>query len=570
MKRSMKIAAPDLSAVSKKTVSRKLFHGIAPLCAAVFLSSCGGGGSISGGGNNSGGGNGSNSGAISFSASPISFKAAGPFAQAPATQTVTGTVTGLTSSGTLYITVVANNPNSFFTVTNATISGNSGQVGVIPAVPVGLQPGSYKGSITVKACLNDPTCATGQLSGSPQTIQVSYENGTGVDGDTVTPRVVPANATGTVILRGGGFTGATSVSFGGVAATSMTIASNTEIHASYPALAAGTYPVTINAGGIAYTASLVAVSPPAFTQTLLAYPAGVGAQGPLGIEYDAQRTALLIALPGTTSTNNELNYTLLRYAFDRNTNTWGSPTQITLQGLGQIHLSPDGSHLLALTQSGVQTIMVELDPVTLAQTDATILYFTYNVAGFALANDGNALVVLSSGAQFGDSFAFGTFSRVFSPMSGTGIGLPVASGNGAIVELGSAEFVASNEMIATSGAHTSGGSTADLAGDLFLNGSNVENPTGQILADVSTAFNAVNWAGTRAFGYTPNVSSCAPTLSTFDLTATPSGGQYPIIGAPISLPHSCDNGPDLLAVTPDGSTVFIAGSTGVYVQPVTP
>jgi hypothetical protein len=47
-------------------------------------------------------------------------------------------VTNVTSSGTLYITIAVNNPGSFFTVINMTITGNSGQLKVIPAAPSSL------------------------------------------------------------------------------------------------------------------------------------------------------------------------------------------------------------------------------------------------------------------------------------------------------------------------------------------------------------------------------------------------------------------------------------------------
>lgn len=135
------------------------------------------------------------------------------------------------------------------------------------------------------------------------------------------------------------------------------------------------------------------------------------------------------------------------------------------------------------------------------------------------------------------------------------------------------EFIASQEMIVDSGAETGLGSTADLAGDMILNGPNVESQSGQLLGGLNTgvgdSFYLVNWAGTRAYGYSPNATSCAPTLSTFDLTVTPSGGQYPVLGTPILLPQGCDNGQgDLLAITPDGATVFIAGSNGIIVQPL--
>src|SRR5208282_5168700 len=266
---------------------------------------------------------------------------------------------------------------------------------------------------TVSVCLNDPTCSTGQLTGSPKTISVNYDVASGVDGDTVTPRVVPANAAGSVILRGAGFTGATNVSFGSSAAVSMTVVSDTEIDASYPPLAAGTYPATINSGGITYNAALVAVAPPAFSATLISPPtSGL----PTEIEYDAQRTALLVLFAQASP-----NFELQRYAFDENTNTWGSPTQVSMQNLVQFHVSPDGSQLLALVQGATQANIVELDPVTLQQTNSTPIN-TADACGFALANDGNGIVGNCVPSQT-PGFVFGTFSHTVSPMASQTAGI---------------------------------------------------------------------------------------------------------------------------------------------------
>jgi hypothetical protein len=554
-----------------RPVSRNIVGGVLLGCAAALLGSCGGGGSGTPAQPPS-------PGSLILSTSKIVFKAAGPFARAPATQMVTGTVGGLTTSGTLYIKVVANNPNGFFTVSNVLIAGDSGQVSVIPEAATSLEAGSFKGSITVTACLNDPTCQTGQLSGSPQTIPVEYDIASGVDGDTVTPRVVAANTTGTVVLRGAGFTGATSVSFGSAAATSITVVSDSEIDASYPALAAGTYPVSVDSGSISDSASLVAVSPPAFTQTFIQYPLGVGGPVPMEIEYDAQRTALYVLMPGTGASNP----TLLRYAFDGS--AWGSPTQISMANLQQVHLSSDGTHLLALASADVDHVsMVELDPVTLAQTGVNTVSSPNpgdTACGFALANDGNAIVDF----QFGTGFVglvFGTFSGEFTPISDGGGCNPVASGNGAVVALGGTsvhDFVTSSETVIDSGAETSVNATSDLAGDELLNGSVVQNQAGQILGYLTTSYSVINSAGTRAYGYTGDPTSCAAALSTFDLTATPTPVQYdpqspqfPVLGTPTALPSGCfTDGQYVLAITPDDATVFIARPDGVIVQPISP
>jgi hypothetical protein len=550
MRSSIK-AAPSGSLEAFVTMAnQKYIRGIVLICAAVLTSSCGGGSSSTGG---------QGTGSVSFSATTISFSAAGPFAQAPATQTITGTVTGVTS-GTVYVAIQTNDPNGFFTLTNVTTAGNSAQVGVIPGVPSSLSAGSYSGSITVSVCLNDPTCNTGQLSGSPKTISVGYAVGSGVDGDTVTPRVVPANAAGTVILRGAGFNGATSVNFGSSAAASLTVVSDTEIDASYPPLAAGSYPVTINSGGITYNATLVAVAPPAFSATFISPPtSGLPAE----IEYDAQRAALFVSFVQAPP-----NFELQRYAFDENTNTWGSPTQTSLQNLVQFHLSPDGTHLLALVQSTSQANMIELDPVSLQQGNSTPIN-TAEACGFALANDGNGIVGNCSPGQT-PGFVYGTFSHTVSPMliQTAGIHPTGASGNGAIVALDGSNFIASTETVSQSGTV---GYSVDLIGDKFMDATAVLSQTGQLLGSVSTPLggaDVINWAGTRVYGYTPSNTSCVSILSTFDLTASPTGGQYPEIGTPISLPQSCDTGGDQIAITPDGTTVFVLSTTGVFVQPV--
>lgn len=515
------------------------------------------------------------SGSVSFSTNTISFKAAAPFAQAPSSQTITGTVTGVTT-GTLYVTVQVNNPNSLFTVTSPTITGNSGQVSVVPAIPSGLSVGSFSGSITVNVCLNDATCQTGQLSGSPQTIPVSYVVASGVDGNTVTPRVVPANTAGTVILRGAGFTGATSVNFGSAAASSLTVVSDSEIHASYPALAAGSYPVTINSGNISFSASMLAVSPPAFTATAIPYPSGDALIYPdtAGIEYDAERTTLFVLLPGGNSTNP----TLLRYGFDGS--AWGSPTQVSMAGLQRVHLSPDGTHLLALVMpDSTDTSMVELDPVSLAQTKVTTVANpsvpeSGTVAcGFAIANDGNAIVEFALGDN---GFAFGTSSRLFTLMSTDGTCDPVASGNGAVVALGGTNYLAFSGTFTQQGAQTDSEATADFVGDKFVYFGSVEDGAGQFLGYTNGLVGQIiNSPGTRVYGITLDPNLGVPTLATFDLTATPSGNPplFPQLGTTMALPDtcspgSCSGGFYALATTPDGSVLFIAGPDGVIVQPI--
>ncbi len=132
--------------------------------AVLFVAACGGGG---------GGGMPAPPATLSVSPSSLTFLANGPSDSTPAAQTVIGTVTGV-SSGTLYITIVGSGP-AIGAISTVTITSNSsGQSSVSVPAPATLGIGTYTGTISVTACLNDPQCATGKLSGSPQTVNVTY------------------------------------------------------------------------------------------------------------------------------------------------------------------------------------------------------------------------------------------------------------------------------------------------------------------------------------------------------------------------------------------------------------
>jgi hypothetical protein len=122
-----------------------------------------------------GGGGGSTPPPVTFSLSTntVSFATAAPDYGTPAPTTVTATVTG-PASGTLYIIVSLGNP-SLVTVSNFAVTSNtSGQATITPVDASTLSAGTYTEALTVTACLNDSTCHTGQLQGSPQTITVNY------------------------------------------------------------------------------------------------------------------------------------------------------------------------------------------------------------------------------------------------------------------------------------------------------------------------------------------------------------------------------------------------------------
>jgi hypothetical protein len=541
---------------------------------ALMLSSCGGGGG--------GGGTSQNQspGTIQFSTTSVTFTAATSYAETPQDQTITGTVTGV-SAGTLYFKIVENNPN-IATVTGFTVTGNSGQASIVPASPSTLPAGKHQGSITVHACLNDATCGSGELTGSPQTIAVTYQIGSSVDGETMMPRVVPANTPGSVILRGSGFTGASGVSFGVTPASQVSVVSDTEIHASYPALAAGTYPVSINSGAIAFSGTLSVIDSPVFAPTFLSNPTQ-GAAAYSRMYFDAERNALLVILDSA----------LLRYTFDGS--TWSAPAQVTINGgLQQVSLSPDGTKLLALLSSATVTTstvsMAELDPVTLVQTNITSTSYPSNdppmlgaYGTFAYANDGNAIV--STTAAPGSVWVYGTVSRTWSVLYDTlnerlTPGSMAGSGDGSIVMIESQQYDASPgtaQFNPIQGNVDSSLSSTDLTGNEFATNGKVVDGKGQLLGAVAAGGGAsgpdgvvINPAGTRL--YAVETTATQLELHTFDLTAAPVNGVYPEIGTPVALDEDPRNlgYTQALIISPDGRTVFVQGPYGIAVQPVTP
>jgi hypothetical protein len=128
----------------------------------ILLSACGGGG----------GGTGGAGSGLTMALSPASLSFATTDANAPPAQSVQATFTG-TASGTLYVLITPADP-SLVTVDGISASGNTGHGLVTPAAPSVVGPGSHSTTISVVACIDDPTCATNQVNGSPQTVSVTY------------------------------------------------------------------------------------------------------------------------------------------------------------------------------------------------------------------------------------------------------------------------------------------------------------------------------------------------------------------------------------------------------------
>jgi hypothetical protein len=445
--------------------------------------------------------------------------------------------------------------------------------------------------MTIRACLNDSTCATGQLRGSPQTLNVTYTIGSSVRGDSVMPHAVPANESGTVVIRAQSLRSVTDVRFGTIPASAVTVVSDTEVHADYPALPAGTYAVSLNSGAVAFNGSVEAVGPVTYATQTLALPETPSLLS--FVRYDAKRRALLVGgyfFPSQSSSTNKL----WRYTF--NNGTW-SAASIPIAGLRDAVLSPDGSRILALTNAGV----VELAPDGLTSLRTVSPPAEVTAQGFVLsqiaaANDGHAIITSRSEtiSSIGPIYYYAISAGTFAPTTREIVGIPAlaASADGSrvfltqssisppqpilddIASVGvfaptyplAAQPVATGNSASRFIAYNTG--TAVVFANDYRNQNGDVGALGTIPATQGQGIRKiiVNPAATRAF-----VLRLDNTLHSYALDQNPVNGQYPEVGAGITVTPPAPPGSVLhTAVTPDGGTLFFAGIDGVLIVPALP
>ena len=141
---------------------RRALRTLAFTVPMALISACGGGG-----------GDGSD-GTFSLSTHRLSFSASDPSSEtAPNPEIVQATVTGVTS-GNLYIRVeVAGDAvtGGDIAITGAT----TGQATIYPLSPALLGPGDHTATVTIYICTSSIECTSGNLSGSPQRVEVDYK-----------------------------------------------------------------------------------------------------------------------------------------------------------------------------------------------------------------------------------------------------------------------------------------------------------------------------------------------------------------------------------------------------------
>lgn len=550
-----------------------------------MLVACGGGGAPSG------------PTFVSLSTKTLNFSAVTPTAEVPNSQVITATVSGVT--GTVYVKIDIDGVVVASVSNVSIISDTQGQASIIPGSPGNLGVGTHNSVVTVSICTTDINCSGAQLNGSPKTMNVTYTVGSSVRADAVAPYIGTTNRAGNVILRGTGFTPATTVSFGGMPGTILSIPSDTEIRASYPAMVAGTHVVTLNGGSISFTESLVIVDPPNYSGTTLNYPSSP--QQIRELVYDSGRKALLVGVGFSDASTNKV----LRYTFANG--AWQTPVSATVADLRDFALSLNGSKLISVADD----YLVELDPVTLTAVTTTSKPQNYSCCeylnGVMMANDGNAVITtydkIYSGwtrlhlysvpqSVFTTPSLGGTAPYIYNTFNSIIAGVSSDGGSIAIMEsLAPAppifKYNSSTGVLAATSSNLSPyypliyPPVFDRAGSRMVMASGHSfNPDYSVYdANYSrlgtfpstTEAYAVAPDGTRAYTFENNSGVCK--VRAFDLANIPAYGTLPMTEIVTGFPISVSCAGDLpnkivMVVNPANDTLFIAGTLLIDVVPL--
>jgi IPT/TIG domain-containing protein/BACON domain-containing protein len=420
----------------------------------------------------------------------------------------------------------------------------------------------------------------------------------------VTPYVATSGTTEEVILRGDQLhiTASLPILFGSTQIPTHTIVSETEIRVTPPSLTAGSYRVSVgnrlnNPNIVRSAANLVVVDPPAYPATTIAYPPATPAsdgspflRGPRRIIYDAERKALIVgvfySLFVSPTVVLDPSPEIYRYAFSGS--AWSStPTILPVAAMRDLTMTLDGKKLLVTSDKAIK----QFDPVTLAAGSSTsAMTFDDFLDRLAIANDGTAIVAGGiSGNAGGDAFKYSVLDGIFTPfpipfsVSGGNVGasadgsrvvliqqgiFPEHSGilyNASTGVLSATGLVlnAESPVLDRRGTRISIGrfpSTGIYDSNFQLLGTLPDVRGAPLLHSMRADWPALSPNGLRAY------SVSGATLHTYDLSAAVSG-VFPEIGTGTSLPSDPGGDNIAIAVSPDGGTLFIAGSDSIVVIP---
>lgn len=517
-----------------------------------------------------GGSGGDESTRTEISTHAISFSAAGPDVATPASQVFTATF------GTDIAHLAVVHSGAAIGDVTSVMNGRTATITVVPAAPGDIGPGPFVGAVAVTGyTCADATCSK-LAAADTATVSVSYQVSPLVQ--LVTPYVAIAGATDDVVIRGVGFRSfnVTGVQFGDVAATAFTPVANStvEIRATHPALTAGTYPVRLIAtnfqGEITTTATLVVVDPTTYAAATLAYPTAPSAVR--GLTYDAERRALLVVTDAGGGS-------IVRYPYTGT--AWGTPTEVTA-GLRDVALSIKGTPLYGITS----TAFVPVDPVTLSVGTAVAapsMVADSFLKNIVVGNDniGVITVGLDSTTTLTNPYAYSPFgNQLLQVGSRLDNATPAMTANGVLAYLiqGSASLTsdvqaqryvtgASQPFISSTITTRQNGVAPVISRSgnrLVVRGTRVFDGNESLLGTLpdTTVAIALKPDGSRAYTYDPTLGG----ILVYDISVDRDEAAYAALGAPVPVAGNPGSAPKMI-ISPDGRTLFLAGSAQVVVQP---
>lgn len=502
-----------------------------------------------------------------ISTTSINFSATAPDAATPAAQTVTATF------GADVVHLAAIHSGEGIARVTYTLAGKTALLTIEPSAPSAIGAGRYTGVVAITG----HTCANAKCSnlaaGNTLTLAVTYQVSPVVQ--LVAPGVATAGRSATAIIRGVGFQkyAIRGVTFGATPATSFTIVSNNELRAAHPALAAGNYPVQVDIpthqGVITSTATLKVVEPTAYAAGTLSYPAAASAIRTL--LYDAERSALVVATDANGGT-------LIRYPYVDG--AWNAANSVTIGALQGVALTLDGAQLLAIST----TALTPLDAVSLVKGTAIAapsLATDNFLKNISVANTNRAVITTGiSTSTATAAYLYDVRTAALTKLSTTlNNATPAASADGSRIVLiqGHAAlttapsvnlFDASSNAFSASAVALNQTSVAPAmdgsATRTVPNGINVYDANLSLMGTLpaTTLAVALKPDGKRAYTY----DSAAAAVLTFDTSTDKDGNALPQIGTAAALAGNPGGGV-IMTISPDGNTLFLAGSAQVVVQP---
>jgi hypothetical protein len=394
----------------------------------------------------------------------------------------------------------------------------------------------------------------------------------------VSPYVGTSNVANDVIIRGWGFSGATQVHFGATTASTVSVVSDTEVHATYPALAAGSYPVTVDS--LPTRANLVVVNAPAFAYATIARSAN--AKELHNLLYDAERKALyLLDIDWQAGTDRVERY--------RSTGTWTSDTPISFNGSinlnTHIALSPDGTEILKANHYQ----MGHISTATFTKTDNVSAMPDLGVPTLntiSMANDGSVIGNATNQAGWDGYYKYDVLNRAFFKISTpAGFTNPINRNSFAGSADGSKLLIAplttapdiwyyyksSDSTFVATALHTLNIYGGSSSVSVSRNGSRsiIENvvydASFSALGTLLPSWNSndtvvISPDGTTAYTYIKSTGM----VHKYDLTSV-SGGAFAEMGTGTSVPDAPGDGISM-AISPDGGNLFIAGTALVIIM----